>query len=105
MEHEFLDITCLFNWDCGVYILLQNEEVMYVGQSQYIPIRVHTHRRDNRFQFDKVVVRYCEPNDLDLIEAELIKELKPMHNRNSGRNSFRPKTLSLAEYRALKGVR
>ena len=38
--------------DPGVYILLQGEEIVYVGQSGDIAGRLRTHRREGKKQFD-----------------------------------------------------
>lgn len=78
---DMKDITHLFFEQCGVYVLFQQSAIVYIGKSLNVVHRVTQHRRDLRFTFDKVLVRYCQPHQLDRIETELIKEHKPLFNR------------------------
>lgn len=81
MIEDFEDVTHLFNRSCGIYVLLDGDAVCYVGQSRDVVYRVNIHRRDMRFKFNKVLVRYCEPHQLDRLETELIKQYKPLFNK------------------------
>lgn len=60
----------------GVYFLCQNNKVVYVGQSTNPSVRIVQHQADKKF--DRVFL--IPTNDLDNVEYEYIKKLKPKYN-------------------------
>ncbi|WP_120636053.1 helix-turn-helix domain-containing protein [Ruegeria sp. EL01] len=62
----------------GVYFLILNGHVVYVGQSRNIVQRINTHRADKAF--DKVQVFPCEPYELNDYEGFFIRLLRPPLN-------------------------
>lgn len=62
----------------GVYFLCRNRKVVYVGQSMAVSGRVGAHMKDKLFDY-----AYClrvPPSDLDYVEGEMIRALKPEYN-------------------------
>jgi hypothetical protein len=69
----------------GVYFLLKDQEIVYVGQSVHIPSRLDYHLRDNdsitRSEFfDSYHYIECEPEHLDMLEAFFIRKFNPLFN-------------------------
>jgi excinuclease UvrABC nuclease subunit len=82
----------------GVYCLLAEGEVVYVGQSKAIHYRIasHINARDGRralfrssslgdasqwkIWFDEVYVLWCEPHERERLELEWIDHFKPRYN-------------------------
>lgn len=60
----------------GVYFLLHEEEVVYVGQSTSPGSRIAQHTKDKIF--DRVLL--IPTNDLDNVEAKYIKKFQPKYN-------------------------
>jgi excisionase family DNA binding protein len=63
----------------GVYMLFQDEALVYVGRSTELPRRITNHRRAGR-QFDEVRAIPCDPSTADWLEGELIRTLRPPAN-------------------------
>jgi len=71
---------------CGIYFLIKDNQVVYVGQSVNIAARIVVHRNDGK-DFDEVRFIRCEKDVLDEREMFFIKLLKPDLNgdyKNSG---------------------
>jgi len=65
---------------CGVYFLIENNEVVYVGQSNDIESRIRNHRYENTKQFSEVVYFRCKQNTLRYHEKKYIKLFLPKYN-------------------------
>lgn len=76
---DFVDMSHLLNRSC-VYILLNGDEVIYVGQSIDIGSRVSNHRRSLSMKFDTVKVHFCPPHLMASLELELITKHSPKWN-------------------------
>lgn len=77
---------------CGIYFLLLNGRVIYVGQSTSIARRAKTHRKT--LAFDEVQFIEVEADKLDEAERKFILELKPEKNgsmRDGRRDYCEPK--------------
>lgn len=61
-----------------IYFLIQNDEVVYVGQSSNLTLRVATHR--DQKEFDRVLYFFHPQDLLNHTEAALIRYLKPKYN-------------------------
>jgi hypothetical protein len=62
----------------GVYFLCRDGALLYVGQSVDVITRFGQHRR--HFDFDTALFMPCAPEDLDRVESEFIRELRPPMN-------------------------
>lgn len=67
----------LKDW-CGIYFLIREGRVVYVGQSVNAPSRVSDHRREKKF--DSWAFLPCSAKQLDLIESLYIHTLRPECN-------------------------
>jgi len=65
----------------GVYILLNNQEAVYVGRSDSIHLRIKQHFCSNDISFTQAVLIQCGHNRM--LENALIWALKPSENRKS----------------------
>lgn len=77
---------------CGIYFLLLNERVIYVGQSASIARRARAHRKT--LSFDEIHFIEVEKHKLNEAERKFILELKPEKNgtiRNGRRDYCEPK--------------
>jgi hypothetical protein len=77
----------------GIYFLLHNGEVVYVGQSVDMLTRIARHRREGR-EFDAYTYLTCDKADLDRLEAAYIAAFMPWMNHSLGRIATRPESLS-----------
>ncbi|MBD2755925.1 GIY-YIG nuclease family protein [Spirosoma validum] len=78
---EILDNARQFqNQPCVYYLIDDNDEVTYVGQTKNLYSQLITHRFSG-----KEFVRYnffpCEEIDLDRLEQEAISKFRPVHNK------------------------
>jgi hypothetical protein len=74
-------ILSLTRWGrvCGVYFLVQDGEIVYVGQSIDVHYRVSCHRREGK-QFDAYTIIACTPPRLADLERYYIKTFAPALN-------------------------
>ncbi len=68
-----------------VYALINNEEVVYIGQTKNMQSRISTHKRDKSKEFTHFSVISKLPNGIDKIgldklEEKYIKMFKPKYN-------------------------
>lgn len=68
------------DWEkaCGIYFLVKNGCVVYVGQSVDIFVRISTQAKDK--DFDAFAFVLCDPRHLDVIESLYIHTLRPPLN-------------------------
>jgi hypothetical protein len=66
---------------CGIYFLVQGDEVVYVGQSVNLHSRISSHIADGHKQFDRVFFRRAAPAELNPLEARFIRVLRPKLNK------------------------
>ena len=92
MLEGFVDVTAVLR--CGVYALVRDGIVVYVGQGKKMVARVEAHRSNwgrkstpawmpvslRGVLFDQVFVLPCRVEDLDRIEAAMIDLYKPKFN-------------------------
>lgn len=64
---------------CGIYFLISDGVVIYIGKSVDVYGRLAEHRRDKRI-FDRVTVIPCELALLSLLESKYILMLQPPLN-------------------------
>lgn len=65
---------------CGVYFLLRDREVVYVGQSVNVLGRLATHISDGTKRFDRWCYITAKKDELDELEGFYITLLRPEHN-------------------------
>jgi hypothetical protein len=92
MLEGFIDVTPVLR--CGVYALVRDGVVVYVGQGKKMVARVEAHRSNwgrkstpawmpvslRGVLFDQVFVLPCRVEDLNRIEAAMIDLYKPKFN-------------------------
>lgn len=75
----------------GVYVLAWAGEIVYVGRSKHLYVRIYQHkygqwkkqnlrRTVKRMRFDSVEVFPCSEDKAVMLEAELIKQHQPRYN-------------------------
>lgn len=65
---------------CGIYFLIAVGNIVYVGKSKDIILRLSNHMREGRKVFDSFCVLKCAPEELDTLEALYIAKLRPSLN-------------------------
>jgi len=65
---------------CGVYFLIDNGSIVYVGQSTNVLIRVNDHAREAVKKFDSFSYIKCEEHLLDRFESLYIHVFRPVNN-------------------------
>ncbi len=92
MLEGFIDVTPILR--CGVYALVRDGVVVYVGQSKKMLSRVEAHRSNwgrkstpswmpasfRGVLFDQVFVMPCRVEDLDRLERAMIDLYSPKYN-------------------------
>jgi predicted GIY-YIG superfamily endonuclease len=78
--HTLMDVQVLPSVS-GIYFLMYQGELMYVGQSENVGYRVSQHRNHKRrgFHIDEVHVLYCDVEDMNLLELHYHLTLHPKH--------------------------
>lgn len=77
----FSDITWLMINPCGVYLLYQDNVLVYVGSSVDIPRRISEHRKDRQMLFNRVECKFCcSVSEAKRLEKDLIYEHHPTMN-------------------------
>lgn len=64
----------------GIYFLYRQGELVYIGKSYDVPMRVWTHRKAPLFEWDDVKYFKYSGNDISRLEARLISYYKPVEN-------------------------
>lgn len=69
---------------CGCYVLLEDAQPLYVGQSINVFARIASHRSalswPTKGRFDEVRIVWCDAGQLNDTEAALIAQLRPVGN-------------------------
>ena len=66
---------------CGVYLLVRDGVVVYIGQSKNVYSRIAAHTQGAAFEFDAFEVELCAPEELLYEEARLIDKHMPRENK------------------------
>lgn len=91
-ESDYIDMTTAPR--CFIYFLLdENGEVVYVGQTTRGMSRIEAHYKDK--QFEKIYIIPTDETDLDYAETVYILKYTPKYN----------KTINLKDFIALKKVK
>jgi len=70
----------LYDAVIGVYFLLQDDEVVYIGKSNDALRRLSQHRAENQKTFNRVFMVRCQLVELDRLEALYIDKYRPKYN-------------------------
>jgi hypothetical protein len=98
-EDEILLLAGIRRKRVGVYFLIKNETVVYVGQSTNIFQRVGDH--ESKKDFDTFTYIECAKEDLNIMETKYIVKFKPPLNFNSLGQLVLPMSFSKYETAAL----
>ena len=80
-EHQIVAASIEWTNCCGIYFLIKNDRVVYVGQSVSIFGRVSTHGKQK--DFDRIAWVPCNKDDLNQMESLYIHVLSPPLNGNA----------------------
>jgi len=64
----------------GIYFLIKDGIIVYVGQSKKVFSRIEAHREDPKKDFDAACYFECKENELDIFERVLIQAFWPKYN-------------------------
>jgi hypothetical protein len=71
----------LGNCASGVYALIHQDEVIYIGQAMNVYQRVRAHyNRQQKMPWDRAFVCWCKPHEMKNLEAEMIRHFLPHYN-------------------------
>lgn len=88
---------------CGIYFLVSEGEIVYVGQSTNIASRIGNHAAERK-QFDSYYYQQCDSKSLDEMESAYIRKFKPRLNKAAPRNSHRGRIRVEEEYSKFKDM-
>lgn len=74
-----VSISRVFEMPCGVYFLIEGDEIVYVGQSVNINQRLLGHFPNK--EFSRVAILPVPPDRLEDVEREYINHLAPRYNK------------------------
>ena len=66
----------------GVYFLFDNKQLVYIGESNNVYMRIGQHIKDGKKKFDSFEIYPC--NDRKKLEGFLIRALSPKYNVSDG---------------------
>jgi excinuclease UvrABC nuclease subunit len=81
----------------GVYFLIRENKVVYVGKSIDMIQRLRSHMADQRMEFTHVTMLKLDSDEfeLDIMEKMMIRKFKPPKNRDSMSRKMRGETYPL----------
>jgi len=82
---------------CGVYFLIDQDEIVYVGQSLNAMSRIAVHLTDQTKVFDSYTIIECSPEELSDIEAHYILTWNPVFNSDIPANGLYKSLMQLKE--------
>ena len=87
-ESEIVANSLSLNVTCGVYFLIKDERIVYVGKSSDVYKRIGQHVKTK--EFDRITVVECSETDVSRLEAMYIDKFKPILNiyGKSGNSSY-----------------
>ncbi len=94
-ETEIVEVSQPFQPLCGIYFLVADNRVVYVGQSVNVSGRIGQHATFKKF--DRVAFVACEKNQLNILESLYIHILRPPLNGNSNSKGLKTAPMSMRE--------
>lgn len=67
--------------DCGIYLLYNDENIVYIGKSNNMKNRIKQHKKDKEFSNVKCII-FTDEGLVNLYEPYLIQKYKPMYNKD-----------------------
>jgi len=83
-QERIIDNAISYDQTCGIYFLLKDTEILYVGQSVCVFSRIRAHDNERRIKFDRIAWVECKKEHLDTLESLYIHLFKPVMNGSSG---------------------
>lgn len=84
---EIIDISVPYLKMQGTYFLIDQGEIVYIGQSRNVFSRLNVHRPGRfkmNFPFDSVsIIQVAHPDDLVSLEDYFILKFRPRHNKKT----------------------
>ena len=77
-ESKILESSISYDGLSGVYFLINDNKIIYIGQSKNVFARIHTHSMTKKF--NKIAWVNCELKHLDIIESFYIHAFRPELN-------------------------
>lgn len=68
----------------GIYFLLKDDEIVYIGQSVAVETRLGSHLAERKKEFNRWFWIPCPQQNLLWVEAHFIKRFKPKYNKEAG---------------------
>lgn len=65
---------------CGIYFLIREDRIVYVGQSRNMPVRIRQHKADPGKKFERYAMHVCPARLLDRLERYYILRFQPEYN-------------------------
>jgi len=91
LEEEIVEHSTGVDPACGVYFLVHEGAVIYVGQSVNVYARVYTHKQEGHKLFSSFAFITCEKEELDILESLYIHALCPSgQGRSTHKNLAAP---------------
>jgi len=87
---------------CGIYFLVNNSKVVYVGQSVHASARIISHVQNKKF--DKVTFIPCKQAHLDVLESLYIHHFRPPLNGGGVDGRIMSAPLSIATITEIVGM-
>jgi hypothetical protein len=95
-EDEIVSASVEMPSTCGVYFLVHEHRVVYVGQSVNILARVGSHKASRKV-FDRVAFVTCAQEHLNVVESLYIHILRPPLNGDSNTKGLKAAPISMDE--------
>lgn len=73
---------------CGIYFLIRNNQIVYIGKSTTLAFRLQEHRRGK--DFNRVFFIECEEDELLELEKRYIKKFAPPLNKKQNPTYIEP---------------
>lgn len=88
-SEAIVDSSVPFKKLCGVYFIISEGQIIYIGQSVDILSRIGLH--ENHWKFDAYSIVECAKENLDLLESLYIHLFNPpLNGKGSDGNKFAP---------------
>lgn len=83
LEHDEITLGAMARRKAvpGVYFLIRESTIVYVGQSLWVYARLCEHIRAKKIPFDSYFVQRCTVAELAPLESRYIAKFRPRHNK------------------------
>jgi predicted GIY-YIG superfamily endonuclease len=78
LSKEFILSSAVpFRQQCGIYFLIRDNKIIYIGQSVNIPARIVNHTKKN---YTHIFCLECDESELDILERKYLQKFHPELN-------------------------